>query len=92
MAPVKVDRKLIRHFLDERQTSAGGVTGKDLVQFAEHHGLHPVAFRRRVRRLLASDPDFREFKYRGKYTPVIDLAELAQIMLTLQDAPGLMRD
>jgi hypothetical protein len=72
MAPVKVDRELIRHFLDERQTSAGGVTGKDLVQFAEQHGLHPIAFRRRVRRLLACDPDFRAFKYRGKYTPAID--------------------
>ena len=87
MPRVKVTRKVIREFLDECQRNKGGITGKDLAEFADRHDLHPVTFRRRVLRLLTNDPDFGEIIYRGKRPPPLDYEEFARVIATLMGAP-----
>ena len=80
MPPLKVATEVVRQFLEERQRVKGGVTGEDIVSFAREHGLHPIAFRRRVLRLLVNDPRLSAIHYLGKHPPVLDLAEFARVL------------
>lgn len=62
MPPLKVATEVVRQFLEERQRVKGGVTGEDIVSFARERGLHPIAFRHWVLRLLVNDCRLRRAK------------------------------
>lgn len=87
MPRVRVSLPTVRHLLEERQSTHGGVTGEDLASFARLHGLHPVAFRRRILRLLRHHPDFRGISYLGKRAPDLTIDDYTTLCETLQEAP-----
>ncbi len=87
MPRVKVPRELVLQFVEERQRVAGGITGEDVARFARLHSLNPTPFRRRVNRLLAKDPRFRNIRDRGKRAPHYDLDDYTSLCEMLQEAP-----
>ena len=87
MPRVKVPRSVVRQFLEERHRVAGGVSGQDLVRFANQHGLHSVTFRRRILYLLGNDPAFLGIKYLGKRAPDLKVEDITTVVETLQEAP-----
>jgi len=84
---MKLPRNSILEHLQELERTNGGFTGELLTRFATTHGLHPIAFNRRVFRLLQVDPRFRSLHYLGKRRPSLVLDDYAWLTDTLEEAP-----
>jgi len=71
----------------EKQYSAGGYTGDDIIEFAKIFGVTPRGLRRRINNLINSDNEFQQFIYLGKKKPTITLFEFFKMNRNLNQIP-----
>jgi hypothetical protein len=74
-------------FLQQKQDSAGGYTGDDIIEIAIALEVTPRGLRRRLNNWLNTDNDFQQFIYLGKKKPSITLFEFFKIELGLEENP-----
>jgi hypothetical protein len=84
---MKVPTSEVLRFLKELQNLQGGFTGDDVYSFARKQGLHPIAFARRVRLLLAKDQRFRGLEDLGKRRPNLTLDDIDVINARIHSTP-----
>jgi len=82
-----ISRESVLQLLQEKQHSAGGYTGDDIIEFAKIFGVTPRGLRRRIINLINSDNEFKQFIYPGKKKPTITLFEFFKIEQELESNP-----
>jgi hypothetical protein len=82
-----ISREFIFNYLKEKQDSAGGYTGDDIIEIANILEVTPRGVRRRLNNWINTFDEFKQFIYLGKKKPSITLFEFFKIEQELTSNP-----
>jgi len=82
-----ISREFVFKHLREKQDSAGGYTGDDIIEIANILKVTPRGLRRRLNNWINTFDDFKQFIYLGKKKPSITLFEFFKIEQELTTNP-----
>ena len=68
-----ISREFVFKHLKEKQDSAGGYTGDDIIKIANILGVTPRGLRRRLNNWINTFDEFKQFIYLGKKKPSISI-------------------